>query len=62
MILDEQQLRIDLAAAFRWSARLNFHEGIANHFSVAVSEDGKNFSSIPKLVIFLLFRQANYCC
>jgi hypothetical protein len=25
-----------LAAAFRWTARLNMHEGIANHFSVCM--------------------------
>jgi len=48
MILEEeQQLRIDLAAAFRWSARLNYHEGVANHFSVATSEDGKKFLLNP---------------
>ena len=39
----EQELRIDLAAAFRWAERLNMHESIANHFSAAVSEDGKKF-------------------
>lgn len=39
----EWQQRIDLAAAFRWAARLNFHESIANHFSVAVSPDGREF-------------------
>jgi ribulose-5-phosphate 4-epimerase/fuculose-1-phosphate aldolase len=32
-----------LAAAFRWAARLDYHEGIANHFSAAVSEDGQEF-------------------
>jgi len=41
------QARIDLAAAFRWAARLNFHESIANHFSVAVSTDGKQFLLNP---------------
>lgn len=35
--------RRDLAAAFRWTARLNMHEGIANHFSLAVSDDGAEF-------------------
>jgi len=39
----EWQLRVDLAATFRWAARLNFHESIANHFSAAVSEDGRKF-------------------
>ncbi len=28
--------RIDLAAAFCWAARLGLHEGICNHFSLAV--------------------------
>lgn len=32
--------RVDLAAVFRWTARLNMHEGIANHYSLAVSKDG----------------------
>ncbi len=43
----EEELRVDLAAAFRWAARLNFHESIANHFSVAVSDDGKRFLLQP---------------
>ena len=37
------QARIDLAACFRWAARLDMHEAIANHFSFAISEDGKKF-------------------
>ena len=37
----ERQLRVDLAAAFRWTARLGWHEAVANHFSVAVSADGR---------------------
>jgi ribulose-5-phosphate 4-epimerase/fuculose-1-phosphate aldolase len=44
----EQELRIDLAAAFRMVAHLDWHEGIANHFSVAVSRDGKKFLMNPK--------------
>jgi ribulose-5-phosphate 4-epimerase/fuculose-1-phosphate aldolase len=44
----EAQARIDLAAAFRWAARLNMHEAAANHFSVAVSDDGKQFLLNPK--------------
>ncbi len=34
--------RAELAAAFRWTARLNMHESVANHFSLAVSEDGRS--------------------
>jgi ribulose-5-phosphate 4-epimerase/fuculose-1-phosphate aldolase len=37
--LDIQQARIDLAAAFRLAARLNANEGVANHFSFAVSDE-----------------------
>lgn len=39
--------RADLAAAFRWAARLNLHESIANHFSLAVSQDGHRFLMNP---------------
>ena len=42
-----QQARVDLAAAFRSAARLNLHESIANHFSVAVSDDGRQFLLNP---------------
>ena len=41
------QERIDLAAAFRWAARWDMHESIANHFSLAVSEGGKQFLLNP---------------
>ena len=33
---DVQQLRIDLAAAFRCAVRFGLNEGISNHFSVAL--------------------------
>ena len=39
--------RVDLAAAFRWTARLGMHEAVANHFSLAVSDDGKRFLINP---------------
>ena len=39
----EENLRIDLAAAFRLIHELNMHESVANHLSAAVSEDGKQF-------------------
>lgn len=42
-----REARIDLAAAFRWAARLDMHESIANHFSVAVSRDGSKFLLNP---------------
>ena len=33
---DIQNARTTLAATFRWAARLGFHEGICNHFSLMV--------------------------
>jgi len=39
--------RVDMAAAFRWTARLNMHEAVANHFSLAVNDDGTQFLINP---------------
>ena len=41
-------LRQNLAAAFRWTARLNMHEAVGNHFSVAVNPDGTRFLINPR--------------
>ena len=43
-----QQARIELAACFRWTAKMDMHESIANHFSVAVPGDGQQFLCNPK--------------
>ena len=58
--------RTDLAAAFRWTARLNMHEGVANHFSLAVNDDGTQFLMNPNQMHFerikasdMLFIDAN---
>ena len=45
--LDHWAERTDLAAAFRWTARLDMHEAVANHFSLAVSDDGSRFLMNP---------------
>ena len=45
---DEAMLRKDLAAAFRLAAREDWHEGVANHFSAAVSADGAKFLVNPR--------------
>lgn len=45
---DEQQLRVDLAAALRLAAYYDWHEGVANHFSAAVSPDGRKFLMNPR--------------
>ncbi len=52
--MDHWQERVDLAAAFRWTARLNMHEGVANHFSLAVNESGSQFLMNPN--------QAHFSC
>jgi len=46
--VSEAATRADLAAAFRWAARLNLHEATANHFSAAVSSDGSQFLLNPR--------------
>ncbi|XHC13528.1 class II aldolase and adducin N-terminal domain-containing protein [Labrenzia sp. ac12] len=40
--------RIDLAAAFRWTERLGMHEAVANHFSLAVNDEGTAFLVNPR--------------
>ena len=45
--MPNHQARVDLAAAFRWTARFGMHEGVANHFSLAVGGDGKRFLMNP---------------
>lgn len=43
----ERASRVELAAAFRMAARLGMHEGICNHFSLALTEDGREFLVNP---------------
>ena len=45
--LDHWQERTDLAAAFRWAARLGMNEAVANHFSLSVNDDGTRFLINP---------------
>jgi len=53
--------RIDLAAAFRWFARLDMHESVANHLSLAVDDTsflinprGRHFARISASDLLLL--------
>ena len=64
--IDHWQERVDMAATFRWTERLNMHEGVANHFSLAVNDDGTQFLMNPNQMHFarirasdLLFLDAN---
>ena len=61
--MDKLEILNDLAAVFRWTARLNMHEAVANHFSVSApdsSEDfyvngsGMHFSSIKSSDLVLI--------
>ena len=40
--------REQLACAFRWLARLDMHEGVANHCSLATQADGRRFLVNPE--------------
>ena len=50
--LTHWQERVDLAAAFRWTARLDMHEGVANHFSLSINDDGTRFLMNPNQMHF----------
>ena len=50
--MDFWQERVDLAAAFRWTARLNLHEGVANHFSLSINDSGTKFLMNPNQMHF----------
>ncbi|MBM7068974.1 class II aldolase and adducin N-terminal domain-containing protein [Actibacterium sp. 188UL27-1] len=51
--------RVDLAAAFRWTARLNMHEAVANHFSLAVNDTGTKFLMNPNQMHFARIRASD---
>lgn len=59
MFTNEEQIRIDLAASFRIFAHLGMHEAVANHFSAAVSKDGKQFLINPKWKHFSRIRASD---
>ncbi|SNB72512.1 Ribulose-5-phosphate 4-epimerase/Fuculose-1-phosphate aldolase [Arboricoccus pini] len=59
MDMNERQLRIDLAAAFRLVVREGWHEAVANHFSVALSADGHRFLLNPQWVHFATLRASD---
>ena len=56
---EEWQLRVDLAAAFRLAVDFGWHEAIANHFSLAVSPDGKKFLMNPRWMHFSRIRASD---
>jgi ribulose-5-phosphate 4-epimerase/fuculose-1-phosphate aldolase len=42
------EARIDLTCALRWAAKLGLHEGVCNHFSIAVPGRGDRFLINPQ--------------
>ena len=44
----EQRARVDLAAAFRLTARFGWHEAVANHFSLALDPEGRRILINPR--------------
>ncbi len=57
--IDNWQARVDLAASFRWAARLNWHEAVANHFSYAVNDSGSQFLINPNQMHFERIKASN---
>ncbi len=57
--IDHWEARVDLAAAIRWTARLNMHEAVANHFSLAVNDDGTRFLMNPNQMHFARIRASD---
>lgn len=51
--------RVDLAATFHWTVRNNMHEGVANHFSYAVNDDGTQFLMNPNQRHFSRVKASN---
>ncbi len=56
---EQARLRVELAAAFRLAVLHNWHEAIANHFSVATNEAGTQFLMNPKWMHFSRIRASD---
>ncbi|SIS55243.1 Ribulose-5-phosphate 4-epimerase/Fuculose-1-phosphate aldolase [Roseivivax lentus] len=57
--IEHWEMRCDLAAAFRWAVRESLHEGVANHFSVAVNDSGTRFLMNPNQRHFARIRASD---
>lgn len=57
--MEEWHGRVDLAASFRLAVENGWHEAVANHFSLAVSEDGKRFLMNPRWTHFSRIRASD---
>ena len=57
--LEHWEARVDLAAALRWTARLDMHEAVANHFSLAANPEGTRFLINPNQMHFARIRASD---
>ncbi len=57
--LDYWKERTELAACFRWIERLNMHEAVGNHLSLAINDDGTKFLMNPNLIHFSLIKASD---
>lgn len=57
--MEHIEQRRDLAAALRYTARLGLHESIANHYSLAISDDGQRFLMNPYGVHWSMMRASD---
>ncbi len=55
----ERQARVDLAAAFRLTARFGWHEAVANHFSLALDPEGRHVLINPRWRHFARIRASD---
>jgi ribulose-5-phosphate 4-epimerase/fuculose-1-phosphate aldolase len=53
----DHKLRADMAACFRWTVRLDWHEGVANHFSART--EGRKFLMNPDKMHFARVRASD---
>ena len=56
MLAKITEQKTKLAAAFRWSARMNMHESVVNHFSLAIEDDQSKFIVNPGGIHFSLIK------
>ena len=55
----EWRLRVDLAAAFRLAVHFDWHESVGNHFSAALTDDGRSFLLNPRWKHFSKIRASD---
>ncbi len=55
----EWQLRVELAAAFRLAVLNDWHEAVANHFSLATDDTGSRFLMNPRWMHFARIRASD---